>query len=61
MDIGFRISFYAVLVACALYLGLLIYLAIQYPIVFVAIVVVTMFYIRYELNNAVLLPPDVEI
>ena len=56
----FKISFFIVLAISALCFGLLIYLAIEYPILLIAIVVVTFIYIRYQLKNAVLLPPDVE-
>ena len=57
----FKILFYLVLVMCALYVGLLIYLAIECPIVLIAIIVATVLYMRYQLTNAVVMPPDVEI
>ena len=57
----FKILFYLVLVICALHVGLLIYLAIEYPIVLIAIIVATVLYMRYLLTNAVVMPPDVEI
>ena len=56
----FKISFFIVLVISALYFGLLVYLGIKCPIVLIAIVVVTFIYIRRQLKNAVMLPPDVE-
>ena len=56
----FKFSFYAVLVMCALLFGLLVYLGIECPIVLIAIVVVTFIYIRYQMKNAVMLPPDEE-
>ena len=56
----FKISFFIVLVISALYFGLLVYLGIKCPIVLIAIVVVTFIYIRYQLKNAVMLPPDEE-
>lgn len=57
----FKISFFIVLVMSALYFGLLVYLGIKCPIVLIAIVVVTFIYIRHQLKNAALLPPDEEI
>ena len=57
----FKISFFIVLVISALYFGLLVYLGIKCPIVLIAIVVVTFIWIRRQLKNAVLLPPDEEI
>lgn len=56
-----KFSFYVVLVMSVLLLGLLIYLAIDYPIVLIAIVVVTVICMRYQLKKAVELPPDEEI
>ena len=56
----FKFSFYAVLVMCALLFGLLVYLGIKCPIVLIAIVVVTVIWIRRQLKNAVLLPLDEE-
>ena len=56
----FKISFFIVLVISALYFGLLVYLGIKCPIALIAIVVVTVIWIRYQLKNAVLLPPDEE-
>ena len=56
----FKISFFIVLVISALYFGLLVYLGIKCPIVLIAIVVVTFIYIRRQLKNAVMLPPDEE-
>ena len=56
----FKFSFYAVLVMCALLFGLLVYLGIKCPIVLIAIVVVTFIYIRRQLKNAVMLPPNEE-
>ena len=55
-----KFFFYAVLVMSVLLFGLLIYLAIDYPIVLIAIVVVTVIWIRHQLKNAVVLPPDEE-
>ena len=57
----FKISFFIVLVISALYFGLLVYLGIKCPIALIAIVVVTFIWIRRQLKNAVLLPPDEEI
>ena len=56
----FKISFFIVLVISALYFGLLVYLGIKCPIALIAIVVVTFIWIRRQLKNAVLLPPDEE-
>ena len=56
----FKILFFIVLVMSALLFGLLVYLGIKCPIALIAIVVVTFIYIRYQLKNAVMLPPDVE-
>ena len=56
----FKISFFIVLVISALYFGLLVYLGIKCPIALIAIVVVTFIYIRYQMKNAVMLPPDEE-
>ena len=56
-----KISFYAVLVMCVLLFGLLIYLAIEYPIFLIAIIVVTAICVRYHLKKAELLSPDEEI
>ena len=57
----FKISFFIVLVMSALLFGLLVYLGIKCPIALIAIVVVTFIWIRRQLKNAVLLPPDEEI
>ena len=57
----FKISFFIVLVISALYFGLLVYLGIKCPIVLIAIVVVTFIWIRRQLKNAVVVPPDEEI
>ena len=57
----FKISFFIVLAISVLCFGLLIYLAIEYPILLIAIVVVTFIWIRRQLKNAVVLPPDEEI
>ena len=56
-----KFFFYAVLVMSVLLLGLLVYLAIDYPIVLIAIVVVTVICMRYQLKKAVEVPPDEEI
>ena len=56
----FKFSFYAVLVISVLLFGLLVYLGIKYPIALIAIVVVTVIWIRHQLKNAVVLPPDEE-
>ena len=56
----FKISFFIVLVISALYFGLLVYLGIKCPIALIAIVIVTVIWIRYHLKNAVMLPPDEE-
>ena len=57
----FKFSFYAVLVISVLLFGLLVYLGIKCPIALIAIVVVAFIWIRRQLKNAVLLPPDEEI
>ena len=57
----FKISFFIVLVISALYFGLLVYLGIKCPIALIGIVVVAFIWIRRQLKNAVLLPPDEEI
>ena len=57
----FKISFFIVLVISALYFGLLVYLGIKCPIALIAIVVVTFIWIRRQLKNAVVVPPDEEI
>lgn len=57
----FKFSFYAILVISVLLFGLLVYLGIKCPIALIAIVVVTFIWIRRQLKNAVLLPPDEEI
>ena len=57
----FKFSFYAVLVISVLLFGLLVYLGIKCPIALIAIVVVTFIYIRYQLKNAAVVPPDEEI
>ena len=54
----FKISFFIVLVISALCFGLLVYLGINCPIALIAIVAVTFIWIRRQLKNAVLLPPD---
>ena len=56
----FKFSFYAVLVMCALLFGLLIYLAIEYPILLIAIIATIVICMRYQLKNAVVLSPDEE-
>ena len=56
----FKFSFYTILVMSALLFGLLVYLGIKCPIALIAIVVVTVIWIRRQLKNAVLLPPDEE-
>ena len=56
----FKILFFIVLVMSALLFGLLVYLGIKCPIALIAIVVVTFIYIRYQMKNAVMLPPDEE-
>ena len=56
----FKFSFYVILVMSALLFGLLVYLGIKCPIVLIAIVVVTVIWIRHQLKNAVVLPPDEE-
>ena len=56
----FKISFFIVLAISALCFGLLIYLAIEYPILLIAIIVAIVICIRRQLKNAVLLPPDEE-
>ena len=60
MNMWFKISFFIVLVISALYFGLLVYLGIKCPIALIAIVVVTVIWIRHQLKNAVVLPPDEE-
>ena len=57
----FKISFFIVLVISALYFGLLVYLGIKCPIALIAIIVAIVICMRYQLKNAVLLPPDEEI
>ena len=57
----FKISFFIVLVMSVLLLGLLIYLAIEYPIFLIAIIVATVICMRYQLKKAVELPPEEEI
>ena len=57
----FKISFFIVLVMSALLFGLLVYLGIKCPIALIAIVVVTVIWIRHQLKNAVVVPPDEEI
>ena len=61
MNMWFKISFFIVLVISALYFGLLVYLGIKCPIALIAIVVVTVIWIRHQLKNAVVVPPDEEI
>ena len=56
----FKISFLIVLVMSGLLFGLLVYLGIKCPIALIAIVVVTFIWIRRQLKNAVMLPPDEE-
>ena len=57
----FKISFFIVLAISALCFGLLIYLAIEYPILLIAIIVAIVICMRYQLKNAVVVPPDEEI
>ena len=57
----FKISFFIVLVISALCFGLLIYLAIEYPILLIAIIVAIVICMRYQLKNAVVVSPDEEI
>ena len=57
----FKISFFIFLVMSALYFGLLVYLGIKCPIALIAIIVAIVICMRYQLKNAVLLPPDEEI
>ena len=57
----FKISFFIVLVMSALLFGLLVYLGIKCPIALIAIIVAIVICMRYQLKNAVLLPPDEEI
>ena len=57
----FKFSFYAVLAISVLLFGLLVYLGIKCPIVLIAIVVVTVIWIRRQLKNAVVVSPDEEI
>ena len=57
----FKISFFIVLAISALCFGLLIYLAIEYPILLIAIIVAIVICMRYQLKNAVVLSPDEEI
>ena len=56
-----KFSFYVILVMSALCFGLLVYLGIKCPIALIGIVVVAFIWIRRQLKNAVLLPPDEEI
>lgn len=57
----FKISFFAVLVMSVLLFGLLIYLAIEYPILLIAIIAAIVICMRYQLKKAVELPPEEEI
>ena len=57
----FKFSFYSVLVMGVLLFGLLIYLGIKCPIALIAIVVVEFIWIRRQLKNAAVVPPDEEI
>ena len=57
----FKISFFIVLAISALCFGLLIYLAIEYPILLIAIIVAIVICMRYQLKNAVVVPRDEEI
>ena len=57
----FKFSFYAVLVISVLLFGLLVYLGIKYPIALIAIIVAIVICMRYQLKNAVVVPPDEEI
>ena len=57
----FKISFFIVLVISALYFGLLVYLGIKCPIALIAIIVAIVICMRYQLKNAVVVPPDEEI
>ena len=56
----FKISFFIVLVMSALLFGLLVYLGIKCPIALIAIIVAIVICMRYQLKNAVMLPPDEE-
>ena len=56
-----KFFFYAVLVMSVLLFGLLIYLAIDYPIVLIAIIATIVICMRYQLKKAVKVPPDEEI
>ena len=56
-----KFSFYAVLVISVLLFGLLVYLGIKCPIALIAIIVAIVICMRYQLKNAVVLPPDEEI
>ena len=57
----FKISFFIVLAISALCFGLLIYLAIEYPILLIAIIATIVICMRYQLKNAVVVSPDEEI
>ena len=57
----FKFSFYAVLVISALLFGLLVYLGIKCPIALIAIIAAIVICMRYQLKNAVVVPPDEEI
>ena len=57
----FKISFFIVLVISALCFGLLIYLAIEYPLLLIAIIAAIVICMRYQLKKAVELPPEEEI
>ena len=59
MNMWFKISFFIVLVISALYFGLLVYLGIKCPIVLIIVAIVIC--MRYQLKNAVVVPPDEEI
>ena len=57
----FKISFFIVLAISALCFGLMIYLAIEYPILLIVIIAAIVICMRYQLKNAVVVPPDEEI
>ena len=61
MNMWFKISFFIVLAISALCFGLLIYLAIEYPILLIAIIATIVICMRYQLKNAVVVSPDEEI
>ena len=57
----FKISFFIVLAISALCFGLMIYLAIEYPILLIVIIAAIVICMRYQLKNAVVVSPDEEI